>query len=221
MAVLTSCTFSSAKTEIINLPKPKTDGKVSVEAAMNGRRSVRTYANKSLSLSEVSQILWAAYGVTEKINNIPSLRGGLKTAPSAGALYPLEIYLVAGAVTNLPSGIYKYLSSEHKLKKISKGDKRVALCKAAFGQSMIKNAPVSLVYSAVFERTARKYGKRGRERYVYMDLGHSGQNVYLQAFALGLGTCAVGAFDDNAVKKVIGMPKEEEPLYIMPVGVLK
>jgi len=221
LVVLTACSFAGEKSEIVNLPKPKTDSSVSVEAALNGRRSVRTYRNKPISLAEISQILWAAYGVTETIDNIPSLRGGLRTTPSAGALYPLEIYLVVGAVTNLPSGIYKYLSSEHKLKKISTGDKRAALCKAALGQSMIKNAPISLVYSAVFERTTRKYGKRGRERYVCMDLGHSAQNVYLQAYSLGFGTCAVGAFHDNNVKKVIGMPKEEEPLYIMPVGVLK
>jgi len=219
--IFSAFTFAGEKSKLINLPKPKTDSRVSVEAALNGRRSVRTYRNKPLSLAEISQILWAAYGVTENIDNVPSLRGGLKTAPSAGALYPLEIYLVVGSVTNLPSGIYKYLPSEHKLIKISKGDKRIALCRAALGQSMIKNAPASLVFSAVFERTTRKYGKRGRERYVCMDLGHSGQNVYLQAYSLGLGTCAVGAFNDAQVKKVIGMPKEEEPLYLMPLGVLK
>jgi SagB-type dehydrogenase family enzyme len=203
----------------VQLPQPKRTGSVSVEDALQGRRSIRTYRKAPLTLADVSQLLWAAYGITRKMDDAPPfLRGGLKTAPSAGALYPLEVYLAAGSVSNLPAGIYKYVPETHTLIQVVSGDKRAALCKAAMNQRMVGEAPVSLIYSAVFERTTRKYGRRGRQRYVCMDLGHSGQNVYLQAYALGLGTCAVGAFDDSSVKKVVGMTADEEPLYIMPVG---
>jgi SagB-type dehydrogenase family enzyme len=203
----------------ILLPEPRYDGSVSVEKALKGRRSIRAYAEAPLSLSEISQILWAAYGITFTSERMPPfLRGGLKTAPSAGALYPLEIYLAAGSVEGLDPGVYRYLPDGHRLIPVSSGDVRQDLSSAALNQSLVKAAPAVLVYSAVFSRTTGKYGDRGRQRYVCMDLGHSAQNVYLQAFTLEIGTCAVGAFNDEAVKKVIGMPEEEEPLYIMPLG---
>ena len=201
--------------DIITLPKPKFESKISVEEALQGRRSKRSYKNEPLSLSEVSQLLWAAYGVTKPSSG---LRGGLKTAPSAGATYPLELYLVAGNVVNLPKGIYKYIPEQHALKKTFIGDKRAELCSAAYSQSMVRNAPALIVYTAIFERTTGRYGTRGKERYVCMDLGHSAQNVYLQAYTLGIGTCAVGAFDDNAFKKALPIAKNEIPLYIMPLG---
>lgn len=207
---------------MISLPKPKYNSNTSVENALYKRRSIRSYKNESLSIEEISQLLWAAYGITRKIENGPAyLRGGLKTAPSAGALYPLEIYIVAGNVTGLEPGIYKYRSKNHKLEIILKGDKRNELCIAGFYQKMIKNAPADIVYSAIYKRTCKKYGIRGRERYVCMDLGHSAENVYLQAFSLNIGTCAIGSFSDIKVKKVLNMTKEEEPLYIMPIGKLK
>lgn len=201
--------------DIITLPKPKLESKISVEEALQGRRSERSYKNEPLSLSEVSQLLWAAYGVTSKM---PGFRGGLKTAPSAGATYPLELYLVAGNVTDLPKGIYRYVPEQHALAKVFSGDKRAELCAAAHNQSMVRNAPALIVYTAIYERTTGRYGTRGKERYVCMDLGHSAQNVYLQAYALGIGTCAVGAFDDNALKKALPIAKNEIPLYIMPLG---
>ena len=201
--------------DIIKLPKPNLESKVSVEEALQGRRSTRSYKNEPLSLSEVSQILWAAYGVTQKMSGF---RGGLKTAPSAGATYPLEIYLVAGNVTDLSKGIYRYIPENHTLKKVYAGDKRSELCAAAHGQSMVRSAPASIVYTAIYERATGRYGVRGKDRYVCMDLGHSAQNVYLQAYTLGIGTCAVGAFDDSALKSVMPIPKNEIPLYIMPLG---
>ncbi len=207
---------------MISLPTPKYNSNTSVENALYKRRSIRSYKNEPLNIEEISQLLWAAYGITRKIENGPAyLRGGLKTAPSAGALYPLEIYIVAGNVTGLAPGIYKYISQGHKLKIILKGDKRNELCIAGFNQKMIKNAPADIVYSAIYKRTCKKYGKRGRERYVSMDLGHSAENVYLQAFSLNIGTCAIGSFSDIKVKEVLNMTKEEEPLYIMPIGKLK
>jgi SagB-type dehydrogenase family enzyme len=186
---------------------------------MHERRSVRSYADGPLELSEVSQLLWAAYGITYSRDSMPDfLRGGLKTAPSAGARYPLEIYLVAGEVEGLEPGIYWYLPDGHILRRISDGDERTALAAACWGQEFVGVAPSSIVYSAVYERCTSKYGDRGRDRYVCMDLGHSAQNVYLQCTALGLGTCAVGAFDDDALGEVMGITDVEVPLYVMPVG---
>jgi SagB-type dehydrogenase family enzyme len=165
--------------------------------------------------------LWAAYGITKPNDTYAFLRGGLRTAPSAGGLYPLDIYLIVGNVNGLEAGIYKYKSSGHELLLLKSGDIRRELCNAASEQLMVENAPATIVYSAIFERTVSKYGHRGRERYVYMDLGHSAENVYLQAGALDIGTCAVAAFDDLKLKQVVGMTREEDPLYLMPIGKLR
>ena len=204
--------------KVVKLPPPVLDGSVSVEKSLAQRRSVRKYAEQPLTLAEVSQLLWAAYGITRPVPDMPQLRGGIRTAPSAGALYPLELYVVAGNVTELVPGVYRYRPETHDLLLVAAGDKRQALFEAAGGQTSVKSAPASIVYSAVFSRTTGKYGTRGRERYVCMDLGHSAENVYLQCASLGLGTCAIGAFDDAKLKSAVLMPKAETPLYIMPVG---
>jgi SagB-type dehydrogenase family enzyme len=202
----------------VNLPPPARDGALSVEKALAERRSVREYSDEPLGLAEVSQLLWAAYGVTRPLPARPDLSGGFKTAPSAGALYPLELYLVAGAVTGFEPGMYRYRPGHHDLILALAGDRRQWLCQAALGQTMVRDAPASLVYSAVFSRNTGKYGERGRRRYVCMDLGHSAENVYLQCGSLGLGTCGIAAFHDDAVRLVTRLPENEEPLYIMPVG---
>ncbi|MCI0472055.1 MAG: SagB/ThcOx family dehydrogenase [Ignavibacteria bacterium] len=202
----------------IKLPETRLTSDISVEEALLIRRSIREFKNEAITVQDVSQILWAAYGITEERSSPSFLRGGLRTAPSAGALYPLEIYLVAGKVTGLKAGIYKYISPDHSLELVSEGDIRKDLAAAALNQEFLEIAPASLMYSAVYSRMTQKYGNRGRERYVCMDLGHSAQNVYLQACALGLGTCAVGAFTDDMVSIVMQLPEDEEPLYIMPVG---
>jgi SagB-type dehydrogenase family enzyme len=209
---------SHAAAAVVKLPDPARDGKVSVEKTMAERRSVRQFAGDPLKLADVSQLLWAAYGVTQPVPNEPQLHGGLKTAPSAGALYPLELYVVAGNVTDLAPGIYWYRPETHDLVLVEKGDRRKALFDAAAGQSWVRDAPASIVYSAVFGRNTGKYGDRGRERYVCADLGHSAENVYLQCGSLGLGTCAIGAFLDDDLRLVVRMTKPEEPLYIMPIG---
>ena len=204
---------------VIDLPAPRFEGKVSVEAALRNRRSIRSYLETPLSLGDVSQLLWAAYGITKTIENAPPfLRGGFRTAPSAGGLYPLDLYLAAFNVTGLPAGIYWYDSEKHQLVRLIEGDRRKEVSEAAFNQSMFKTAAAAIVYSAVYERNTKKYGQRGRERYVCMDLGHSAENVYLEAYALKIGTCAVGAFTDLWLKKAVGMTRAEEPLYIMPLG---
>jgi SagB-type dehydrogenase family enzyme len=196
----------------ILLEKPRTKGPVSLEEAILKRRSQRSYKKAPLSFFEISQILWSAQGITSS--------GGLRTVPSAGALYPLEIFLVVGEVENLKAGVYHYDPESHSLLKIKEGDFRSELSLAALGQSWVKEAPAVLVIGGVFERTTKKYGERG-VRYVYMEAGHASQNVYLQATALGLGTVAVGAFDDERVEEILGLPKEVSPFYLMPIGKLE
>lgn len=195
--------------EVMKLPKPELPGAVSVEEALLRRRSVRDYADDPLTLQEVSQLLWAAQGETDP--------RGFRTAPSAGALYPLELYLVAARVEGLSPGVYKYWPAQHELALVAVGDVCGELATAALGQSFVRRAPINLVFSAVYERTTKKYGHRGRQ-YVHMEVGHAAQNVYLQVVSLKLGTVVVGAFHDDAVKRVLSLPDDEEPLYIMPVG---
>lgn len=204
---------------VIDLPEPKLKGNVSVEETLKNRRSIRSYSQEAMSLEEISQILWAAFGITKPLENAPAfLRGGLRAAPSAGARYPLDLYVVARNVKNLDVGVYFYKSETHQLVQISKEDKWKALSRAAFDQPHFETAAAAIVYSAIFERCMMKYGQRGRERYVCIDLGHSAENVYLQATAMNIGTCAIGAFTDLDVKKTVAMTREEEPLYIMPLG---
>jgi len=193
--------------ERINLPSPDFKGKVSVEEALKIRRSVRSYKSVPLTIKELSQILWATDGKTAD--------WGGRTAPSAGATYPLEIYVVIGNVEGLKPGLYYYEIDTHSLKLIKEGDLRAELSKAALNQSSVRTAPIVIVISGIFERTTSRYGKRG-ERYVYMEVGHCGQNVHLQAEALGLGTVMIGAFDDERVKRVLGI--KEDVFYLCPVG---
>lgn len=196
----------------IRLPSPRHRGEVSVEEAIFKRRSIRHYKDEPLTLEEVSQLLWAAGGKT-----IDGITGATRAYPSAGGIYPLEIYLVAGEVDGLASGIYHYKWREHTISLVKEGDFRRKLMRAALGQRMVADAPVSIIFTAVYPRTTRRYGKRGEIRYVPMDMGGAGQNVHLQAEALGLGTVIIGAFQDGAVKEIPGV-KDETPLYIMPVG---
>ncbi len=200
------------------LPSPQVDGDVSVEKAISSRRSHRSYLKDAITAEELSQILWSAYGITKPLQGYKQTRGGLRTAPSAGARYPLEIYALVGNVRGIEPGVYRYVPEQHKIVRIIDKDIKEELSAAALGQEMISVAPACLFYSAVYSRTTERYGDRGRERYVCMDLGHSAENVYLQAEALHLGTCAIGAFDDAEVRKVMQLPEEEEPLYIMPIG---
>lgn len=192
-------------TKEIKLPKPKEKGLISVEETLNKRRSVRDYKKGHLSLEQVSQLLWAASG-----KNLYR-----RTAPSAGATYPLETYLVVGEVERLEPGIYHYSSSSHSLEKIKDQDIRNKLSQDALGQRMIEKAPINIIIAADYGRTTGHYGQRGI-RYVHMEVGHVGQNISLQANALSLGTVMIGAFEDKQVKEVLGI--KEEPLYIIPVG---
>lgn len=193
----------------VKLPTPAYDGEVSVERTLAKRRSIRSYRNESLTLGEISQLLWSAQGITDP--------RGLRTAPSAGALYPLELYVIAGNVKDLDKGVYKYDPREHKIVKVLDGDKREELARAALGQSWVKEGAIDLVVATVYERTTWKYGERGR-RYVHMEAGHAAQNLYLQCVSLGLGMVVVGAFYDDMVRECLNLPENEDPLYIIPVG---
>ena len=203
------------------LPSPDTEGNISVENALNNRRSRREFQDKALSANHLSQILWAAYGVTAPIPDRPILRGGLRTAPSAGARYPLEIYAVIGNVEGIEPGVYRYVSEEHKIVRTVDNDIREQLCEAALEQNMVKEAPVCILYTAIYDRITDRYGDRGRDRYVCIEIGHSAQNIYLQAETLQLGVCAIGAFIDESVSQVLQLQENEAPLYILPIGYYK
>ena len=189
--------------ERIALLSPVRSGRMSLEEALARRRSVREFSDKPLSDQDLSQVLWAAQGITH--------HEGLRTAPSAGALYPLELYLVNAA------GFYRYDPQHHALHRHSERDLRPALYRAALEQA-VREAPAVFVITAIYERTARKYGVVRSPRYVHMEAGHAAQNLLLQAVALGLGAVPIGAFHDAQVQKVLGLPTEEQPLYLIPTG---
>ena len=211
------------KENIIKLPAPYHDGKVSLENALNNRRSIREYSEDSLSISEISQILWAAQGITQKIENPLSYwrgeqwMGGLRTAPSAGGLYPIELYIAVGKVKGLSQGLYKYNPQQHTIINVLEGDKRVDISNAALKQSCIRRGAVSIIIIGVYKRTSFKYGKRA-EQYVQIECGAVCQNIYLQSYALDLGTVFVGAFKDDSLKFTLNIPEDEYPLGIMPIG---
>lgn len=198
-----------AATDVARLPQPAFSGRRSVETALRLRRSVRDYTGEPLTRAELAQLLWAAQGITGA--------EGLRTAPSAGALYPLEVYVCVGDVIDLPAGIYRYEPGHHALVIVASGDRRAELCAAALGQPCVEAGAVVIALAADYGRTGARYGKRGI-RYVHMEAGHAAQNVYLQAAALELGTVVVGAFDDEVAQRILGMPSREEPLCLMPVG---
>jgi SagB-type dehydrogenase family enzyme len=193
----------------IALPAPSLDGEQSVEALLQQRRSLREYRQRPISLQEVGQLLWAAQGITHT--------NGYRTAPSAGALYPLELYLVAGNVTGLPAGAYHYRPKKHRLSRVVDGDLRSAVAEAAYGQQWIEDAAAIVVFTAVPERTARKYGKRA-QRYVDIEVGHAAQNLFLQAGSLGLGSVVVGAMHDSQVGEILALLDDQQALLLMPVG---
>ena len=203
---------SSVMTDAINLPEPSTSGEMSVPQAIKDSASRRSYRNEGLSLDQLGQILWSAQGATRP-------EEGKRAAPSAGATYPMELFVAVGhrGVEGLEAGIYRYDSESHSIEKTHGGDLRSQISSAALGQEFLSQAPISLLLAANYNRTTQHYGERGK-RYVHMEVGHIGQNVYLQAEGMGLATVAVGAFRDDTVANIFGLPAPLEPLYLMPVG---
>jgi len=209
LALSAELVMAQAPGAAVRLPPPDRTGTAPLESLLDRRHSTREFADRPLDLGTVSQFLWAAGGVHRS--------GGRRTIPSAGALYPLEIYLVAGAVSGLGAGVYRYGPRSHTLALTTEGDMRVRLTASAVGQRWMITAPAVLVVAAEYERTTGKYGERGI-RYAQIEVGAVAQNVYLQAEALGLGTTLVGAFDDAEVAQVLGLPAEHRPLGLLPVG---
>jgi len=196
----------------MKLPEPRIDGKTSLERSLKERRTVRSFRPDALTLDHLSQLLWAAQGVTDE-------RGFKRAAPSAGALYPMDVFAVIGekSVTGLEAGIYHYQPKGHSLSRLIGGDLRDALARSSLGQMWMARAPVNLVITAEYARICGKYGDRG-VRYAMIEAGHVGQNIFLQAEACGLGAGIVGAFQDRKVVDVMKIPRLHEPLLIMPVG---
>ncbi len=188
---------------VIDLPKPDLKGSFPLQSALERRESVRSFRDRPLRVEEISQLLWAAQGRTRN--------GAGRTAPSAGALYPLEVYVAT------PEALYRYLSQTHRMEQIMDGNPIPELASAAFGQSCVSEAPAVIVITARIETTRRRYATRA-ERYVHMEAGHAAQNVHLQAVALGLGSVAVGAFKDDAAARALRLGKDESPIYLIPVG---
>ena len=200
--LLSFCGIAAADT--IKLPIPNSVGRMSLEETIDKRRSVRSFLSTSLTNNQLSQILWACQGITDPQWNF-------RAAPSAGSLYPLEVYVVNS------NGVYHYDPLKHSLTQVTKGDKRPNLSRAALAQNYIEEAPINILITALFNKTRTKYGSRA-ERYVHMEAGHAAENVQLQAVALDLGSVCIGSFWDDVVNSTLGLPPEHEPLYIIPVG---
>jgi len=191
------------KKKIIQLGEPKETGLMSLEQAIVSRRSRREFLPEPLTLEQIGQLAWAAQG--------SGAGGRYRNSPSAGATYPLELFIVTA------DGMFHYLPDGHSLERLADKDLRAELCSAAWGQEFIRAAPLTIVFAAEFNRTTEHYGKRG-VRYVYMEAGHTAQNVHLQAEAMGLGSVAVGAFDDASVAKVLFLPNDLDPIYMVTIG---
>jgi SagB-type dehydrogenase family enzyme len=194
----------SSSASVLRLPAPERKGKMSLEEVLARRRSVREFTRETLTERELSQLLWAAQGITHA--------EGMRTAPSAGALYPLELYVASAG------GFYRYEPRSHRLVRLLDRDLRATMRRAALDQEAITQAPAVFVFAAAYERTSRKYGAARTPRYVHMEVGHAAQNLLLEAVALGLGGVPIGAFADEALQNALGLPADHHPLYLVPVG---
>lgn len=201
-------------TGTVNLPEPQITGNVSVEQAMHDRRSVRRYTNESLTLQDISQLMWAAQGITDQNTKF-------RTAPSGGHTYPLEVYILIGkgSVNGLNEGVYHYNPFNHTLEQITGSDARSELSQAANGQPWVKEAPVNIIITGNYQKMIDKYKDEALStRFVDMEAGHAGQNIYLEAEARNLVTVALGSFKDDSVHQILHLPSNEKTLYIYPVG---
>ncbi len=183
---------------------PQTTGTISIEQVLAQRRSIRSFTDQALSQSEIGQLLWAAQGIT-------SPQRGFRAAPSAGALYPLELYVVT------PDGVYHYQPQGHQMQLHLSGDRRVELSQACVGQGVVRQAAADFVFTAVFSRTRAKYGPRA-DQYVHNEVGAAGENLCLQAVGLKLGSVMIGAFSDSQISQVLKLPADHAPLLVIPVG---
>jgi SagB-type dehydrogenase family enzyme len=206
-----SVSSNQEASDVVTLPQPRTDGGISVEKALLERRSIRSFRNESLTLDEVSQLSWAAQGVTDD--------KGHRTSPSAMATYPLEIYLLAGNVTGLPAGVYHYSPLGHNLTLISKGNKIPEFFNSSRGgrEDWRRGSPAVFIITGVFERT-NKISGQDLSRFVYIEAGAAAENLLLQVVSLGLGSTYTAGFDENKTKEYLGLSPGEEPIGVLPVG---
>jgi len=195
---------TSGTGDVTSLPPPAQTGETSLEELLARRRSVREFNDQPLTAAELGQLLWAAQGITDG--------RGLRTAPSAGALYPLDVYLAT------VDGVFQYDPQTHGLLVSSHDDARLKLYQAALQQEPIRKAPAVFILTAIYERTAQKYGTQRSPRYVHLEAGHATQNLLLQAVALNLGAVPIGAFDDQEIRQALGLSSDHTPLYLIPVG---
>lgn len=189
---------------MVKLPDPLVEQGMSLKTAISSRRSVREFSTEPLKMEEISQLLWAAQGITHD--------GDRRTAPSAGATYPLELYLVTA------ESVFRYIARDHTLLPTLEGDLRKDLFAASLEQEFFLEAPVTVVFTAVLARTEQRYGSTRSPRYVHIEVGHAAQNMMLQAVALGLDTVPVGAYEDESVSRVLNLPADHIPLYLVPAG---
>jgi SagB-type dehydrogenase family enzyme len=197
--------------EAVKLPAPATKGTVSVEEALQNRRSTRKFANRSLKLAQISQLLWAADGL-----NRPE---GKRTAPSGRAAYPIDLYLVVGerGVTNLAPGVYRFVVADQALEPVAKGEFRPAVAKACNSQVWIGEAPVIVVITGDVKRSEAKNGEQA-PLFTHLEAGFIGQNIFLQAGALNLGAGVAGGFEEKALAQSLKLPENDVPFLVMPVG---
>jgi SagB-type dehydrogenase family enzyme len=194
------------KLQSMNFQERRNDDDVSLERCIG---PVRSFGARGLTRDELGQLLWAAQGITAP--------DGQRAVASAGALYPLELYAVIGQVSAVTPGVYRYLPASHEMALVAPGFQPEKLGEATRGQDWIATAAAIMCIAAVFPRTTAKYGARGRG-YVHMEAGHAAQNLMLQAVALGLGATTVGAFDNEAVARLLHLGADETPLCLLPVG---
>ena len=200
--VIVMSSIGQVPSDVVKLPAPRTTGGIPLDQALAARRSVRDFASTPLTWSEIGQLLWAAQGITHD--------EGKRTAPSAGATYPLELYVATA------DGLFRYRPNEHTVTRVTARDVRRDIQRAAGGQDAL-DAPAVFAFAAVPARTAGRYGDRAM-RYVQIEIGHAAQNLLLEAVALGLGAVPMGAFSDADLHRVLGLPTDRVALYLVPVG---
>lgn len=206
-----SASTNQEKSDVITLPQPHTDGGMSIEKALLERRSVRSFTNEPVTLEEVSQLCWAAQGVTDE--------KGHRTSPSAMASYPLEVYLLAANVTGLPAGVYHYSPQGHNLTVVSEGNRIPDLFGASAGgkEDWRKSAPAVFIVTGVFERINRIPGE-DLSRFVHVEAGTASENLLLEVVSLGLGATYTAGFDANMTREVLAPSSDETPIAVLPVG---
>jgi SagB-type dehydrogenase family enzyme len=219
--LLVFCTMAFSQQDkragIINLPVVQFSPDQPLITLLQNRQSVREFKNQSLTLEQVSLMLWAAAG-----KKMDAISAASRTVPSAGACHPIEVYLLIQpqGIKNLKAGLYRYQVDDHSLQALPVSLDEKAFIAACQNQAFVAKSPITLIIAACFQKTSHRYGPRG-EHYVFLDAGHVGQNIYLMATQLGLATVEVGAFDDMKLAKYLNLPEQLKPILVMPVGYAK